>query len=101
MGLRVKRQYGIGPYILDFYIPKQKVAIEIDGGIHELSEVKEKDVNKDSFLMENGISVIRIKNKEITENIEDVVRRLEEVLDSINDPICLPLLKGKDSNKNK
>lgn len=34
LGVRVKRQYGIGPYILDFYIPQLNLAIEVDGKIH-------------------------------------------------------------------
>lgn len=39
---RFKRQYGIAPYILDFYVPKANLCIEIDCGIHNLEEVREK-----------------------------------------------------------
>lgn len=80
LGVNIKRQYGIGPYILDFYIPKISLAIEVDGGIHLKPEVKEKDINKDAFLNENGISVIRFRN-------EDVLNNLEKVLFNINSRI--------------
>lgn len=98
-GLRVKRQYGVGPYILDFYIPVKKIAIEIDGGIHQLHEVFTKDKNKDAFLVENGISVIRILNEDIASDLEGVIEDLNELIERINDPICLPLRKGKDPSK--
>ncbi len=42
LGIKVKRQYGIGPYILDFYIPKIRLAIEVDGEIHLKPDVQEK-----------------------------------------------------------
>ena len=34
MGYRFRRQYGVGPYVLDFYCPKLKLAIEVDGDNH-------------------------------------------------------------------
>ncbi|MBO6535246.1 MAG: endonuclease domain-containing protein [Balneolaceae bacterium] len=77
LGVNVKRQYGIGPYILDFYIPKIRLAIEVDGGIHLKPEVKEKDINKDAFLNENGIRVIRFTN-------DDVLNKTASVLFEIN-----------------
>ncbi|MEP1306507.1 MAG: DUF559 domain-containing protein [Balneola sp.] len=40
LGTRFKRQYGMGPYILDFYVPKANLCIEVDGSIHDLKEVK-------------------------------------------------------------
>lgn len=96
LGLRVKRQYGIGPYILDFYIPGKRIAIEIDGGVHQVPEIKVKDKNKDAFLSENGISVIRIDNEEVINDRKEIIESLKSLIPNITDPICLPLLKGKD-----
>ncbi len=48
-GIKFKRQFGIGPYILDFFAPSINLAIEIDGGIHERPDVREKDQNKYAF----------------------------------------------------
>lgn len=75
-GLRVKRQYGLGPYILDFYIPKYKLAIELDGGVHSIGLVIRKDQNKDAFLNENGISVLRLENEIVLKNIEAALKKV-------------------------
>ncbi|SMO50628.1 endonuclease domain-containing protein [Gracilimonas mengyeensis] len=80
--VRVKRQYGIGPYVLDFYVPKADLAIEVDGKIHLNKETAEKDVNKDVFLKRNQIDVIRIKNEEVFEDLDAVIRLLEKVVQS-------------------
>ena len=74
---RFKRQYGIGPYILDFYVPKANLCIEIDGGIHNLEEVKRKDLNRDAFLERNCIHVLRFKNSEIENDIDRVVESVK------------------------
>jgi very-short-patch-repair endonuclease len=79
-GVRVKRQYGLGPYILDFYVPKFQIAIEVDGKIHLKKEQKERDLNKDTFLTENGIRVVRFTNEEVLNNIEIVLAKLEAVV---------------------
>lgn len=41
--LKFFRQYSIGPYILDFYCPAMKLAVELDGGQHNVSEQREYD----------------------------------------------------------
>ena len=82
--MRFKRQYGLGPYILDFYVPKTKLCIEVDGGIHSMKEVKEKDINRDAFMKENGIRVLRFRNAEIENEIEKVIQIIEtEILRSL------------------
>lgn len=68
----VKRQYNIGNYILDFYIAKYKIAIEIDGSQHLEPENMKADEKRDEFLLENGITVLRYANKEINSNFTNV-----------------------------
>ncbi|WP_421773115.1 endonuclease domain-containing protein [Gracilimonas sp.] len=82
LGIKVKRQYGIGPYVLDFYIPKIRLAIEVDGGIHQQPEVKEKDINRDAFLNRNGIEVIRFTNNQILNEIEKVLLEIKTRVES-------------------
>lgn len=85
LGKRFKRQYGIGPYILDFYIPQANLCIEIDGGIHNLEKVRLKDTNKDAFLKQNGINILRFKNQEIEDEIEEVIEMIKkELLNTFN-----------------
>ncbi|MEQ9264132.1 MAG: endonuclease domain-containing protein [Balneolaceae bacterium] len=76
-GVRVRRQYGVGPYIIDFFIPSVNLAVEVDGKIHLKREVKEKDRNKDAFLKENGIHIVRITNDEVLNDIKRVKLKLK------------------------
>jgi very-short-patch-repair endonuclease len=58
------------------------VAIEVDGKIHLSKGVKEKDINKDAFLNRNGIHVIRIKNEDVFNRIDDVITKLEVIVNN-------------------
>ena len=49
-------------YIIDFYLPKEKVAIELDGQWHYTPEAMENDKIRTKLLKKEGISVIRIMN---------------------------------------
>lgn len=59
--------YGNGKsfFILDFYLPADKLAIEVDGGYHDSEEQKLKDAKRSVILNEKGIRVIRFKNEEV------------------------------------
>ena len=61
----VKRQKVIGRYIVDFYIPEYKVVIEIDGKQHSYPENRIADVERDKYLSELGILVLRYKNIDV------------------------------------
>ena len=69
----VKRQYNIEDYILDFYIAKHKLAIEIDGVQHTEPEHISKDKLRDKNLAKWGIRVLRYYNKDINNNFDGVV----------------------------
>ncbi len=56
-----RRQYALGPYILDFYCVRAKLAVEVDGYQHSLNSQAEKDIRRDAWLMENGIEIYRIQ----------------------------------------
>ncbi len=51
------------PMILDFYIPKLKLVIEVDGGYHKMSKQQIKDKKRDKTLQKYGYSVMRIPNE--------------------------------------
>jgi very-short-patch-repair endonuclease len=57
-GLKFFRQYSIGPYILDFYCPKLKLAIELDGGGHNENDHLEYDAVRTEYLKAQGIDVM-------------------------------------------
>jgi very-short-patch-repair endonuclease len=55
-----RRQYAIGPYILDFYCLRARLAVEIDGGQHRQAEHLQKDQVRDAWLKAQGIEVYRL-----------------------------------------
>ena len=77
LGMRFFRQYSIGPYILDFYCPTVKVAIELDGGQHNQSENKEYDEARSEYLKTQGINVIRFWNHEVLIDMQSVLNKLQ------------------------
>jgi very-short-patch-repair endonuclease len=66
---RFKAQHPIHNFIADFYCHPLKLVIELDGGIHELPENKEYDVNRGYAMREFGIEVVRFKNEEVFDDI--------------------------------
>lgn len=76
-GYKFYRQYSVGFYIIDFYCPKLRLAIEIDGGQHA-EEQKEYDQQRTSYLVGNGITEIRFWNNDISENLEGVYEKILE-----------------------
>ena len=70
--IRAHRQYNIGNYIVDFYIPQKHLVIEIDGAQHKTEEHKENDIKRDAFLKEQGLCVLRFPNDSIRKNFGDV-----------------------------
>jgi very-short-patch-repair endonuclease len=77
-GRRFRRQFSIDNYILDFYCPSEKLAIELDGARHFTHQGVEKDKVRDSFLKANGIGVIRIENKDVFDNTVHVIECIKQ-----------------------
>ena len=71
--MTVKRQYVVGNYILDFFIPSKNIAIELDGSQHYDFEAREADAVRDSMLSSVGIKVIRYTNVDVNSNFDGVV----------------------------
>ena len=63
-GLKFRRQFGVGSYILDFYCPALKLAIELDGQVHFSDEARAYDAERDAYLLrEHSIRVLRYENR--------------------------------------
>ena len=76
-GMKIFRQYSIGPYILDFYCPNLKLAVELDGGQHNQLEREEYEALRTKYLKPQGIEVMRFWNHELLLNMESVLSGLE------------------------
>jgi very-short-patch-repair endonuclease len=57
--LKLRRQHGIGPYIVDFYCPEQSLVIEVDGDSHADADQILKDRQREEYLQSLGLQVIR------------------------------------------
>ena len=77
----VKRQYTIENYIVDFYIAKKKIVIEVDGLQHTAPENKEADIKRTAVLATWGITVLRYSNDSVRNNFNsvcsDILKHLE------------------------
>jgi very-short-patch-repair endonuclease len=76
-GIRFFRQYSIGPYILDFYCPTVKLAVELDGGQHNQSDSREYAAARSEYLKAQGIEVMRFWDNEVLLDIQSVLSKLE------------------------
>ncbi|MBR5162573.1 MAG: endonuclease domain-containing protein, partial [Schwartzia sp.] len=76
----VNRQKVFGKFILDFYCASAKVAIEVDGTQHYEDEGREKDKERDTYLNERGITVLRYSNRDVNMRFRDVCEDIERHL---------------------
>ena len=79
-GLKFRRQHPVGQFVVDFYCHEKRLVVEVDGGIHEKEDVKERDENREFELKNFGLRIIRIKNEEIEQNIEKVLEKLKTLI---------------------
>lgn len=81
-GYRFQRQYSVENYILDFYCPKARLGIEIDGGHHAEEEVSEYDKIRTINIESYNIKIIRFWNSEIIKNIQNVLETIYYYLEN-------------------
>jgi len=79
-GLKFRRQHPINSFIADFYCHEANIVIEIDGGVHDDPEQKQKDNARQQIISDFGVKVLRFKNEEIFYDIESVVRRIKAAI---------------------
>ena len=77
---QVYRQRIIGNYIVDFYCPKADLIIEIDGGQHYTDEGINEDKARDDYMRGQGFKVLRFSDREVFENLNEVIARIYENL---------------------
>jgi very-short-patch-repair endonuclease len=85
-GYRFRRQFGIGPYIVDFYCPEAKLVIEVDGGYHTEAEQIVNDEQRQKDIEALGLRMLRFTNGAILESLNEIIELIKE---------GLPLTKGE------
>lgn len=84
LGYRFLRQYGVGKYVIDFYSPRLKLAIEVDGVTHLTKEELEYDERRQFEIEQVGIQFIRFTNLEVYNEIANVIEKISDKIKSIN-----------------
>ena len=80
IGYRFLRQYSVDKYVIDFYCPELKIAVESDGDVHDLPEQKAHDEDRQENLEKFGITFVRIKNEELLGNSNKAFAKIEEAI---------------------
>jgi very-short-patch-repair endonuclease len=75
-GERFLRQYSIGHFVVDFYCPKHKLAVELDGEVHFTDEAAAYDAKRTAYLNSLGVQVVRFENFEV---FQYPMRTLDEI----------------------
>ncbi|MCW3080749.1 MAG: hisA [Segetibacter sp.] len=82
LGVQFRRQHPASLYVLDFYCHELKLAIELDGSIHALEEVKRNDAIREGQLKELGIKILRFDNKILLNDISGVLKEIKTEVES-------------------
>ena len=65
MGVKFRRQVSIGSYVVDFYCPALKLAIEVDGASHAGADAQEYDAQRQSEIEALGVRFVRVANEDL------------------------------------
>jgi very-short-patch-repair endonuclease len=88
-GVRFRRQHPLGPYILDFYCPALKLAIEVDGEGHGLPDQAAHDARRDAWLTGQGVRTLRVAAIEVRDNLDGVMTDIRAAIEerALSSPI--------------
>ena len=77
-GRKFRRQHSVGPYVLDFYCPRGRLAIELDGAAHDHEQAVQRDEARTRYLASLGIKVVRFENRDVMSNLEGVLQVIKD-----------------------
>ncbi|NTS66208.1 DUF559 domain-containing protein [Sphingomonas sp. HHU CXW] len=75
-GVKFRRQHPFAGYVLDFYCPAFRLAVEVDGEAHDRGDRPLRDARRDAVLQANGLTILRIA-------AADVLRDPDAVADAV------------------
>ena len=73
---KFRRQHPAGPYVLDFFCSDARLAIEVDGIVHDMGRRPAADAHRDRWLAEQGIAVLRIAAGNVSRSADAVVEQI-------------------------
>lgn len=81
-GIKFRRQFPIGKYIIDFYSPEYRLGIEADGGQHYEDKDRLNDELRTKELSQLGVQILRFNNHDILKNIEGVWEMIYKTIEN-------------------
>ena len=75
-------------YITDFYCHELKLVIEVNGEIHEFQKLK--DAERETILNHLGLSVLRIRNKDVEENLLETLNKIKKIMYKLEEDLTHP-----------
>jgi very-short-patch-repair endonuclease len=96
LAIQFYRQKPIGEYIVDFFAPRAKLVVEVDGSQHMLGEHVEKDRIRDGYLASLGLKVLRFNDREVLRESDAVV---EVIYQMIKDQLMAEIPPGPPLKK--
>ncbi len=78
---KFRRQFPMDGFVLDFYCPAHKLAIELDGRIHD--DRVEYDEARQQIIESKGVRMLRFKNSEVENDIEHVLRMIKQSISTL------------------
>ena len=78
MGVKFRRQHGIGHYIVDFYCPEKKLVIEVAGNSHSTEEAQHYDKVREDFMLSLQITTMRFTNHDVMTNLDAIYQQIEK-----------------------
>jgi very-short-patch-repair endonuclease len=77
---RVRRQHAYGPYVLDFWIPAVRVAIELDGTVHNQPEIAAQDRERAAWFEAQDVVLLRFRNGDVFSNLNQVLNAIRRAV---------------------
>ena len=75
-GYKFRRQYGIDQFVIDFYCPQVKLAVELDGSVHEKNHIKAYDIERQKYIETFMINFLRFQNEGVFKRKEWVLKQI-------------------------
>ncbi len=88
LGYKFRRQYSVDSYVIDFFCPELKLAVEVDGTSHFKDGAEYYDRNRQESIEQLGIKFLRFNNAQVYKNLNGV---LEVIVDNVQKIRSLPL----------
>jgi very-short-patch-repair endonuclease len=86
-GRKFRRQHSIGPYIVDFYCAEERLIVELEGSAHDSEQSAERDDSRERFLSNAGLAILRLENRHVFENPDDVLELIKQHFRSSHHPV--------------